>query len=52
MKVKMMKKICIFKYLKNLSFNDTPLFSTKELYDSNQIRNDQSVKYTNDALNE
>ena len=36
------------KYL--IFFNHTPLFLAKDLYDSNQIRNDEIIKHINDAL--
>ena len=40
----------MIKYLKKNFFCHTPLFLAKELYNSNQIRNDEIVKRINDAL--
>ena len=39
----------MIKYEKKI-FYHTPLFLAKELYDSNQIRNDGILKHINNAL--
>ena len=38
------------KYLKNIFFYHTPLSLAKELYNSNQNINDETVKHINDAF--
>ena len=50
MKLEIVEKLEMSKYLKNIFFYRTPLFLVKELYNSNQNINDEIVKHINDTL--